>query len=142
MGKNATSFKKGNPGGPGRPRIPDELKRIKPMSNDAVKRKFTAYLELPFDELQKLADNDKIPALDKWTARLILLGAKDGDDKRLGFLLDRLIGKVTDKVEIETPKPFIYERLDGSKVVAGVSYEKNVTPKELGDGKDNSGDRE
>ena len=44
--------------------------------------------------------------------------------ERLEFVLQRMIGKVKDQLEVTTPVPFIVKRADGSEVVMGSEVKK------------------
>jgi hypothetical protein len=48
--------------------------------------------------------------------QIIIAAHKGADHTRLTMLLDRLIGKVTDKIQHSLPKPAIIEKLDGTKM--------------------------
>ncbi len=62
--------------------------------------------------------------LELMIANVIRLANKEGDTQRLDFLLNRLIGKVTEKVEVKLPEPFIVRRKDGTEVVMGAELTK------------------
>ena len=109
-------FKKGNPGGPGRPRLEPELKAVQPLKKDEVRKRLTAYLRMNVGELEKIVDDKKRPSLDVWIAQLALKGIRDGDYTRMNFIFDRIVGRVKDEVEHKMVKPTIIERLDGSTI--------------------------
>jgi len=90
----------------GRPTLPDDLKGLKErFTKDLVERTFIKYMNMPVIELQKMVDFKTnpnaalLPALDHIIIQVIAKAGLDGDQQRLGFLLDRTIGKVVDKTE-------------------------------------------
>lgn len=65
-------------------------------------------------ELEAAMKDRTKEAMDLWIIRIVLLGIKNGDHIRLNFMFDRLIGKVTDKVEHTGVRPLIIEWDDGT----------------------------
>ena len=72
-----------------------------------------------------MKDND-MPAIEAWVAQVFLQGIIEADHVRLNFLLDRTIGKVTEKVEVKLPKPMMIERPGGGTVLLGHSEDKII----------------
>lgn len=81
----------GNPGG--RPTLPEELRAIKELTKEEVKRLFSKHLRATPPELLVVVKDQKASALDSWLAAGILKGIDQGDFSRLGFMLERVIGK-------------------------------------------------
>lgn len=57
------------------------------------------FLEWPLEELVQFTQNKSSPVLETLIARVLLEAIKRGDQVRLNFLLDRLIGKVKDEID-------------------------------------------
>jgi hypothetical protein len=78
-------------------------------------------LKLNLEELEILVKDRTIPALTQWAARIALHGIKQGDQRRLDFMFDRLIGKVPQptEIEIKQPKPVMIKYPDGENVYLG-----------------------
>lgn len=99
--------------------MPDDLRQARALNRVEFERLLNLYLTKTKSELDELAgvppdDEDeespsyakrlrdvatfaaKVPALDLVVIQLIRFAIVEGDEKRLGFLLDRLIGKVKD----------------------------------------------
>lgn len=105
--KNPTNgFKKGNPGGPGRPKDPDELKLITKMTKAEFELLMNKLLNLTKDELKQWQGT----ALEQAMCSIIVKAIDTGDQFRLQFFIERLFGKVTDKVEF-TDKTGIAEKI-------------------------------
>ena len=68
------------------------------------------------------------PMMEVIAAAILAQAAQKGDHVRLEFVLQRMIGKVKDALEVTVAKPFIIRRSDGSSVELGAEVKK------LGDG--------
>ena len=56
-------------------------------------------------------------AIDCWLAKIIVMGVTTGDQVRLNFMFDRIIGKVSEVKEIQINKPFKVESLAGDRTI-------------------------
>jgi len=103
-------FKKGHPGNPkGRPKIPDDLKRIrKKYSKEVIQGMIAKCLDISVSKLEDILKNKENKIIDHLIGRVVLMGIVHGDHTRLNFILDRLIGKVTDKLEFEGKEEIIF----------------------------------
>lgn len=110
-------FKKGNPGGPGRPKKPDDVRKASKLTRTELEKKLNYFLLMDATELETLLKDKKTPMLDVMVGRIVLMAAKHGDQTRLNFLLDRLVGKVKDNVEVSVVKPTIVRRYDSDEVI-------------------------
>jgi hypothetical protein len=93
--KNLTPFQVGNPGGPGRPKDPPEIKLIKQMTRGEFSLLIHKLIDLKPEELKDF----KGTVLEMAMASIIQQAIKHGDPTRLQFFVERLFGKV--KTEIE-----------------------------------------
>lgn len=100
MAKPKHKFVEGNKFGKGRPALPDDLKCVTLLTQDAVKRKVSLFFEKPLPELEALAANPFTSALDAIVATILIRAKKYGDYARLNFLFERCIGKVKDVSEV------------------------------------------
>jgi hypothetical protein len=112
-------FKPGH--GVGRPTSPPEIKAAAKLSMDEARAKLTEYLKLSMPELEAAMKDRTKEAMDLWIIRIVLLGIKNGDHIRLNFMFDRLIGKVTEKVEVKKLTPVIIEYPGGDKTYIGTT---------------------
>lgn len=103
----------------GRPKKPEELRRLEKLTKSEVIAKLAQFLKMNVDELQVILEDKALPVIDHWVGRVALMGIKNGDHQRLNFLFDRLIGKVSDKLEVTLPKPTVIVRPNGEQVVLG-----------------------
>lgn len=91
-------FRPGQSGNPsGRPKLPDELKDATPLE---IKLLIWRLWKLKRDELQAFISNPDTPAGQLHVASVLAKGIKEGDPVRLDYLLNRLIGKVKEVVEL------------------------------------------
>lgn len=117
--KRGRPFKKGNPGGPGRPRSPKHIKRLAKLTREEAKQLFVELMHKSQREIEEIcADKDRT-VLELAVAKVALEAVKGGDISRIGFMLDRTIGRVKEEVEIKLPTPFIVENLEGPSTYLG-----------------------
>lgn len=103
-------FKPGNPGG-GRPK--GLIRR------DDIEAAITKFWKMTKAEVQAIIENPKATMGDLMIASVIAKAIDQGDQARVAFLLDRLVGKVKEVSEITVTKPYIVEKLDGGVLELG-----------------------
>lgn len=91
--------KSGNPGG--RPTLPEDIKAARKLNKVELERILNEYVHMSLAEIQRRASNPQTSALEVLVAKILAEGIKRGDEKRLGFLLDRLVGPVKRQVTVE-----------------------------------------
>lgn len=99
-------FQKGNKMGKGRPRVPDELKAARKITRTEVEATLTRFVSMPFNEIKGIVERKEGTMLELMVASIISKGLATGDQQRLNFLLDRLVGKTPDRVESVQVNPF------------------------------------
>jgi hypothetical protein len=96
----ATRFKKGCPGGPGYPRGKKKITSFtRQMTALEVSGIFDRLMKMTKTELEEYAKRPDITALDLTVARALIKGWMIGDMRNVNTLLERIIGKVPDKLE-------------------------------------------
>ena len=72
------------------------------------------YLDKTREELKAMIENPATPVLEVMIAQIIAKGIIEGDQTRLTFLLDRIIGKVPDKIEhsVNNNTDHLYEEFE------------------------------
>lgn len=119
-------FQPGQSGNPsGRPAIPEDVKKLRKLTNDQIKEVGTLLLEGRQSDLDAMVNDPETPMLKKWMAQIALRGCKTGDVMAFNALADRIAGKIKDHVVLELPKPTIIERNDGSQVELGATVERS-----------------
>lgn len=121
MARNGTktggrSFKKGqvaNPGG-----FTKEQAEARRLTREGLKDLLNKLRLCTHAEMEDLLDNPNAPALERMLVKCYRVIEETGDIRQMDVLLDRLVGKVKDEVDV-TVKPFIIQRKDGSRVEMG-----------------------
>jgi hypothetical protein len=126
MGREKGQFKKGQVGGPGRPRSPEHLKVTRKLTKTKTEELLTRFTAMTVDELKTIVKDPGSTVLEAWVARICLTGIVGGDERKLNFMFDRLIGKVKDEVEVRLPKPMIMENLEGKPLLLGSIIEGEI----------------
>lgn len=102
----ATKWKPGEVPNPTGINQDPRLKKIKKLTTEEVVEVGSFILSNNIVALQKIADDaitnpdSEHSALKVWIARVVVAGAKKGDAKALESVLDRLIGKVAQKMDL------------------------------------------
>lgn len=110
-------FKKGASGNPkGRPALSPELKAIKELTADELKRTIAKYFRMPKDDITAVLGMGVLPSLDHVIAATIVKAIQNGDILRAEYLFMRCLGKVKDVMEITQPEPVIIKRANGEEV--------------------------
>jgi hypothetical protein len=132
MPKEDTQFKPGQSGNPaGRPAMPEDLKAAKALTKQVLMRELNDLIHMTKSELEAALVSPESTMIRRMAARVIQEADNNGDDRRLGFLLDRLVGKVKDELALELPRPTII-RYKGEKVI--LTTDKQEEPKDGDDG--------
>ncbi len=111
-------FEPGNSASPGRPQLPEDLKQARKLNKAEFERIANKFLFLSPQDARDILEDPTSTMLDHLVASIFVRGVQDGSHQHLEFILNRLIGKVSDKIEVKQ-KPFVVERLDGTEVVMG-----------------------
>ncbi len=117
------NFAPGNALG-GRPRLPGDVKEARRLTQIDLERTVNKYIYHDKDELKAAAAEPGTSMLDLIVISILAKAVQGGDPTRLDFLLNRVIGKVQDRIEVTALKPFIIHRNDGSSVELGAKIEK------------------
>ena len=115
-------FKPGQSGNPlGPPVLPPEVKEARKLTRIEFERIASQYMQMTKEEITKKLQDPKSTTLELIVMTIIHKAVKDGDQHRLDFLLNRLIGKVKDEVDVNVyPKPTIIQKRDGTQEILGV----------------------
>lgn len=96
--KGLKPFPKGVSGNPaGRKPFSEDLKRVKEIDAREFKRRASKYLRMTVSELNVIETDTNTEAIDLIIISIIQKAGRSGDWMRMNFLLDRLIGKVSEK---------------------------------------------
>jgi hypothetical protein len=93
-------FVKGTTPNPkGRPKIPEELKKIRKMNRDRLEIIVSKYLAMNFIDLNQVVKDPNTSALDHMIVQIIIKSITTGDHARFNAIMDRVVGKVKDQIE-------------------------------------------
>jgi len=98
--QNLKHFKPGQSGNPGgRPKTPQDIRDAKAADRTEFERTLHKYMHMPIEVIELRLSDPQTPAIEQITGKIIIEAASRGDHMRFDFLLNRLIGKVPDKLE-------------------------------------------
>lgn len=117
-----TRWKPGQSGNPaGGQKLPDDIRKARKLTTETFLRLVTDLFHMSAAELDAYMLRKEATMLELMVGGILQRAAREQDYMRANFLLDRTIGKVSDKVQIELPKPFVITRTDGAQLVLGAS---------------------
>ncbi len=93
-------FTKGNKFGKGRPPLTKEEKEVMKLARHEVTKVISKYFGFNREEVREVMANPQTVMLDAMVLSVMSHALKKGDEKRLNWLLEQVVGKVKDKVEI------------------------------------------
>lgn len=121
-GRDFTTGTRANPNG--RPPLSPEQKELRKLTKAHVEELYNRMLLIPAEELAEIAKDKTRQGIELLVARMVVDGITKSDRSAFTYLVDRLIGKISDHVEHTFPKPTIVEFHDGEKLILGVKEEK------------------
>jgi hypothetical protein len=97
-------WKPGESGNPnGRPPLPDDVREVKKLTQSELEKVLNDCLLLTKEQLEKICNDSESTMLQLLVAGIIIKGVQNGDSARFEFLLNRLLGKMKDKIELTGP---------------------------------------
>ena len=84
----------------GRPRLPAEVKESRALNHVTVPLIIDRYMKMGVQELQDVMKDPKTPAMELILAKVIVEAIRKGDQQRLSFLFDRLLGKQQENISV------------------------------------------
>jgi ribosomal protein L29 len=93
-------FKPGCAPGPGRPPLPPGLKEARKLTKTLFEDIVHRLTAMTKDELNEYLRNSKTSVLEHMVGSIVREAYTRGDQTKLDFLLDRLVGKVSQQHEI------------------------------------------
>lgn len=126
MGGPGRPFKPGQTGNAkGRPKLSSDVKRVRSLTGEQLKAIGDVLLLGNKERLEEILNSPRSNLLDIWLASVAKKGISKGDMYSLNELLNRLVGKVTDKVEHKLPQPTIIKRSDGTELELGAKVKED-----------------
>lgn len=110
--------------GPGRPPYPKEVREASKLTRILFEGTLNKLINMNISELESYTQDSSVPAIEVILASILQRAIRDGDHTRLDFILNRLIGKVKEKIDVDLPKPFIIQDLSGNRTILGMEQSK------------------
>lgn len=98
-------WKKGGyqPKNRGRPNVPADLREATKLTKANLEGMLNKYLWMPRSRIESVLQKDtNLPMIEYMIANIVTRAAVHGDTKRLDFILNRIIGKVKEEIDINT----------------------------------------
>lgn len=92
-------FVKGKPGGPGPKPLPAEILESRKLTREEIYSSMLMLLDMPFEELKQFVQDPQKKVHELIVARILFEAIKGGDERRVEWVLSRIFGKMTDKVD-------------------------------------------
>jgi hypothetical protein len=116
------TWKPGQTGNPkGRGRLPPEIKQLKILSTMELMAGMNEIIRLNVSELKERMNDPNITSLEAGICKILFLAITKGDHIRMDFILNRLIGKSKETIEIQ--QTAIAERI---KEISAMSEEERL----------------
>lgn len=117
-GNNFKKGQSGNPNGSASKNISNARRLNKTLVTELLNK----FINMPTNELLNFVTHNvkgggADPCIETLLATILVKAIQEGDHTRLNFIFDRLIGKVTDKVEHTLPVPTLIRRFDTDTTV-------------------------
>jgi multidrug efflux pump subunit AcrB len=118
-GRNFPSGKSGNPNG--RPPLTKEAKELRKLTADEFIKRVNKYLHMTAAQIKTEMDNPKATVLDMYIGNTLAIGLKRGDYNTLDNILNRIIGKLKETVEVTNTGDkeflnYIYKKMNVSDI--------------------------
>ena len=110
MPKPKNGFKPKNNANPnGRPKLDKDVQEASRLTKTMILEILTQYMSMDVNSLKVMLQDPTKPVIHHIVGRVALKAINSGDHQRLDFFMNRMIGKVTDKVEHSLPRPVIID---------------------------------
>lgn len=117
MSPNLKPFLPGQSGNPsGRPKVDPEIKKLRDLTKEQFKEIAEFIIQGDATTLREYKTRPGVTVLQQWIASVAITAIQRGDMASLDKLLDRLIGKVKEQVDLKVFRPTVVERLNGTTV--------------------------
>lgn len=105
-------FEPGQPGGPGRPPMPLDVKEARKLNQVELHRTLNEFLHCTREKLKERVNSPDATVFEICLGSIIKNAIDRGDQNRLNFLLDRLVGKSKESIEITSHESIKGTELD------------------------------
>lgn len=92
-------FQKGHKFSKGQHQITSDERQAREMNVLEFMRIANKYLYCSVEELLAVSKDTSIPVVEAIVVRVLLIAGQNGDERKLEFVLNRVLGKVADKID-------------------------------------------
>jgi hypothetical protein len=118
MTKKDTRFKKGQSGNPAGPKpLPEDIREANKLTKTMIMEILGQYLSMRVESLNHILTDDTKPVFHRMVASVAKIAIEQGDHQRLNFFMDRIVGKVTDRVEHKGATPVLISYSNGEQTL-------------------------
>jgi hypothetical protein len=97
------AFEKGKSGNPkGRPKLPIEYRGLQPYTRNRVCLEFSRMLQYDLDDLKRMKSLKSTTTIQRMVIAIMLKGIQSGDYRALDFMLDRIMGKSKQDIDLSS----------------------------------------
>jgi hypothetical protein len=101
----------------GGPKLSPDARKFKKLTLEEYVTLIHKVLKMNLEDMDKVLQDPKATCLEKYVVNIAKIGGTGGDTSRLSFLLERLIGKVTEKIDLSSKdRSMSPNRIDLSKL--------------------------
>lgn len=119
-----TRFKPGQSGNPGgKVKLPEDIKEARKLNQVELERIINKYLAMDRGAVKAAISSESTPMMELMVASIVAQAAQKGDHQRLDFVLNRLVGKVKDQIEVKNVTPFVIKHASGDQTILGAKVE-------------------
>lgn len=119
-----TQFKPGQSGNPGgKVKLPEDIREARKLNQHELERIINKYLYMDRESVKAAISNPATPMMELMVASIVAQAAQKGDHQRLDFVLNRLVGKVRDQIDVRQVTPFVIRHTTGQQTVLGAKVE-------------------
>lgn len=118
--KARQGFQKGQSGNPlGRTPLSKEVREANKITKSMILDILGQYLTIRMDKLEEIIADPQATVIHRAVATISKIMIETGDHQKMNWFMDRLIGKVTDKIEHSGATPVLIEFSSGEKILLG-----------------------
>jgi hypothetical protein len=117
-GRNFTKGQVANPGG-----FTKEQAKVRHMTREELKDLLNTLHTATHEDMERILGKPETTAMTMMVVKCYMTIIETGDIRQLDVLLDRLVGKVKDELDINL-KPQVIRRRNGEEIVMGMGRRK------------------
>lgn len=117
-------YSPGNPGGPGRPVMSPEQREMRKLTRTQINDILNRYFWATPTEIELAKEDPALSIGERGVISILKLAVETGDQSRIEWIFQRLVGKVPDKIEHSGGLSFQVKASDGRVAEFGVKEDE------------------